>query len=290
MNRVDNTTPEQTELTRKRTIESMEHFRRAIDLKNDYDEAYESWGMALLRLHKTDDAIDRLNRAEELAQRLAEPDRSRRLARIYDDLGMAQETRGEIGVAKEMYQRSIAANPRQSRPHYNYGRILEQEQKIDEAIAEYQKAVDINPNSYDSQYRLGHLLLLQKKTDDAMDHLRRAIELNEDFAEARMDYGTALARGGFIDEAAEQFLAAAQLRPHDGDSYAMLGFLAGQRGHLEQARKYFQIALEAEPGNSKAKLGLARIDDAIRKATTRGAAPPLLGPTTAAARTTQPAP
>jgi Flp pilus assembly protein TadD len=166
-----------------RSVEAIEHFQKAIEIKPDYAEAYYNLGVVLDRQGKPGEAIDHYQKALEI-----KPD----YAEAHNNLGILLTKQGRTAEAIEHYRRAIELNPNRAEFYNNLGNLLTLQSHLAEAISNYQKAVEINPDFAAAHFNLGSVLVLRGRYTEAIGHFRKALELKPDDAKARQSLDAAL--------------------------------------------------------------------------------------------------
>jgi arylsulfatase A-like enzyme/Flp pilus assembly protein TadD len=213
---------------------AIDQFKRALELKPDYDlvvinmaNAYRALGRdqeamvgyrrfmeldpknAQIRYEAAQILIDggRLEEArKELTQALAlEP----KLAAARNALGVLALRRGDLAGAEREIRAAIAEKADVRLAHFNLALLAEQQGDLPRAIAEYQQEIALHANNYKAAFNLGRLYEKAGDREGQLRELRRAIDLNPGFAEGyfflakayldreqQLDEAVALARKG----------------------------------------------------------------------------------------------
>ena len=67
---------------------------------------------------------------------------------VHLDLGVALKGKGQLDEAIACYQKAIALDPKDAKPHNNLGLALYDKGQLDADIACYKKAVELDPQNY----------------------------------------------------------------------------------------------------------------------------------------------
>jgi arylsulfatase A-like enzyme/Tfp pilus assembly protein PilF len=232
---------------RRQYTRAIEQFKRALELKPDYDlvvinmaNAYRALGrdqeamvgyrrfMALdpknaqIRYEAAQILIDggRLDEArQELTQALAlEP----KLAAARNALGVLALRRGDLAGAEREIRAAIDEKPDVRLAHYNLALLAEQQGDVPRAVAEYKKEVELHANSYKAAFNLGRLYERAGDRQGQIAEYRRAIEMNPSFAEGHLFLAKVyLDSGQQLDEAVRLARKGIELDPRG--EYAPLG-------------------------------------------------------------------
>jgi Flp pilus assembly protein TadD len=168
-------------------VEAEAAFRKAIELRPHYPEAYTNLGNALGGQGKLPEAVAAYRKGIEL-----KPDD----AAAHYNLGNALAHQGKAAEAVAAYRQAIQLRPDYPAAHNNLGLVLAKQGKAAEAVAAYRQAIQLKPDLAAAHYALGIALADQGKAAEAVAAYRQAIELQPDFAEAHCNLGQVLGRQG----------------------------------------------------------------------------------------------
>ena len=129
------------------------------------------WGVALLQMEKSDEAIVHFQKALEVR-----PDD----AKCHNDLGNALMRKGRTDEAMIQYQKALAIQPDFDLALFNYGCALLQKGESDRAIAHFQKALAIQPDFAEAHITLAGALLQKGQVREVLAHSRTALKLQPD--------------------------------------------------------------------------------------------------------------
>lgn len=204
--------------------DAIKYFKRALELKPDYDLPVINMANAYRRLGRDDAALagyehyltidpknapvyyqigeiylDRndVSRAEQSFRRALEIDQ--RTAPARNALGAIAVKRGDLATAERETRAAIAIKAKVRLAHFNLGVIAEERGNLPEAEAEYKKELEGYPDGYRAAFNLSRIYEGQKKTNDQIAMLKQSISANPRFAEghfylakAYLDSGTNL--------------------------------------------------------------------------------------------------
>lgn len=234
-----------------RTDEAIAEYRRAIELKPDYQEVVYNLGVALLNAHAPpDETIACFRRAIELKSDHAE---------AHSNLGVALERKGLPDEAIACFRRAIELKPDLVPPHRSLAFALLTKGRTDEAIAEFRRVVEIEPDSAEAHVNLGVGLGAKGLSDESIAEFRRAVEIKPDLLEAHVNLGRALQLKALVDEAIAEFRRAVEIKPDSPEAHAKLGLAMVTKGLLKEAIASYRRSIEIDPGYAEAhvNLGLA---------------------------------
>ena len=161
-------------------------YRRAVELKPSYAEAYHQLGVALTA--PLDEAIACYRRAIGLG-----PDRTNRI-----NLGVALQQQWKLDEAVACHQRALQLKPDSAEIYNNLGAAYQARGELDHAADCYRRALELNCDSAEVYVNLGQVLKLQGKPGEADVCYQQALDTNPNLAEAHFGRGVLrLLRGDF---------------------------------------------------------------------------------------------
>jgi tetratricopeptide (TPR) repeat protein len=163
------------------------------------------------------------------------------------NLGMVEETRGNLERAKEYYLAALRSDPQCCDAHNLLGAVLDREGRREEAMAHYIDALRIEPEYPAAQNNLGSALARQGQLDQAIARFAEAVRLKPEFAVARKNLAKALARTGRVRKALPEYHEAARLAPNDATVRNDYGRVLAQAGQLDLAMARFAEAAKLDP-------------------------------------------
>jgi len=226
---------------------AIDRYKRALELKPDYDlvvinmaNAYRALGRdeeamvgyrrfmeldpknAQIRFEAAQILIDngKLQDAEaELTHALTlEP----KLAAARNALGVVALRRGDAAAAERDIRAAIAEKPDVRLAHYNLALLAEQQGDLQRAIAEYTKEIELHANSYKAAFNLGRVYERVGDRRGQVESFKQAIDMNPSFAEGHLFLAKAyLDQEQQLDEAVRLARKGLELAP--ASEYAPLG-------------------------------------------------------------------
>ena len=216
--------------------EAVEAYRKAIELKpNPY--SYDNLGVALKNQGKNEEAMAAHRKAIEL-----DPTN----ASAHYNLGIMLKSQGKNEEAMASYRKAIQSKPDFSEAYNNLGQILKDEKKYEEAIAAYRKAIALKPNDPNPHFNLGIVLFLQGNAEESVAALRKAVELKPDWTVAYTNLGIALEKQGKNEEAIMAYRKAIELKLEKPFALENLAILLDAKGARKEAREYWERAEKLE--------------------------------------------
>jgi choline-sulfatase len=256
--------------------EAVAQFKRALDLKPDYDLAIINMANSYRRMGQDDAALagyeryvsvdpknayvryqigeiyldrhDSARAESEFAQALAiDP----KLASARVATGVLAFERGQLPQAEQLLKAALALKADVRLAHFNLALIAEARGDDGSAEASYRTELELHPTAYKAAFNLGRLKARQGRMPNAVEFYKKAVDINPEFAEgflylakARLDEGLAL------DEAESYARKGLALEP-DGQTSPLGHFVLGgvlmKRGQAAEAERELAkgLALEA---------------------------------------------
>ena len=151
------------------------YFQRTLQFKPDFAEAWSNLGTAFLKKGQPDDAIGHYRQAAALEPASAD---------LQYNLGRAYASESDWGRAIDYYRAALRIRPAYAKVHNDLGVALAGEGRPDEALAEVGVAIADQPNYPQAHYNCGLILRQLGRREDAILHLREALRLKPDYTEA----------------------------------------------------------------------------------------------------------
>jgi tetratricopeptide (TPR) repeat protein len=187
-----------------RIDEAIHHYRRALELEPELDDARYNMGVALWKLGRVADAMVQFR---EVVSRDPE------YAAAYNNLGQALLSLGRTEEAVGQFRRALELRPSFEVAHYNLGLALAELGRDDEAVEEYRRTLEIEPGFAMAHNNLGTIHHARGRLDEAIRHYRRALEIDSEIKEAHNNLGQALCSQGREEEAIVHYREALRIDP-----------------------------------------------------------------------------
>jgi len=242
------------------------YYRRALQLKPDYDLATINMAHAYRQMGNYDAAITgyeqylrtdpkngyvhyqlgellmdtgKVDKAAEQFNLALESDK--RIAAARNALGVVALRRGDPVTAEREIRAALEQKPDVRLAHFNLALLAEQRGDMQTAIAEYKREVDLHGDAYKAEFNLGKLYEQLGDRQAQLAAFKRAIEMNPGFAEGHLFLAKLyLDLRQNLDEAATLARRGLELAPRS--EYAPLGhyvladILNGQ-GRVDEAAR-----------------------------------------------------
>ncbi|MEP1077882.1 tetratricopeptide repeat protein [Leptolyngbya sp. PL-A3] len=149
-------------------------YEKALEIKTDYDAAWNNRGSALYALGRYKEAIASYDKALEI-----KPD----LHEAWNNRGNALSALGRKEEAIASYEKALEIKPDDHAAWNNRGYALSALGRKEEAIASYEKALEIKPDLHAAWYNKACYYSLQGQVKQAIETLQHVIMLNDKYQE-----------------------------------------------------------------------------------------------------------
>jgi len=126
---------------RDKTYESIDAFRKSLDIDPSYTRSMMALGAVYLSLQRYDEAVEQFERA-------ADDDFFERPWEAYNNLGWTYMQKGNLAMAEVNLERALKQNPNYCPAYTNLGELHARKDRTREAIQSYRKAISLCPGSY----------------------------------------------------------------------------------------------------------------------------------------------
>ncbi|WP_273211054.1 tetratricopeptide repeat protein [Runella zeae] len=239
--------------------EALEDFNNALQIDPYYASAYYNKALSLITVKRYNEAIDDLNKAIQLNSEDYD---------YYYSRGNVLRDIGRIEEAIQDFNKAIELNPEDSNSYNNRGNILKNIGLNKKALEDYNKSIQFNPNNAHAYNNRGVILDNSANYIEAIKDFNKAIEINPNYIEAYNNRGSSLENLGLSNKAIEDFNKAIELNPEYAEAYYSKAFSLDKLGNHLEAIKNYNKAIELKPkfsylfyfnrGNSFKKMGLYR--------------------------------
>ena len=152
--------------------------------------------------------------------------------------------------ARAAFKQNLEAatiNPRDSSAHYHLGLIHQTRGELDLARERFQRAIDIDPEELDAHYQLGRIARAQGRLAEAIGHFEQVVQIDQSHAQQEIwrEIGsTYIAAGQYSDarNVLERFL---DHRPNDPEALYLVGRAHAGLGDSLEATSSMERCIEA---------------------------------------------
>jgi serine/threonine protein kinase/Tfp pilus assembly protein PilF len=228
--------------------EGMSWFRRAIELKEDYADAYNALGLAFAKKEAWDEAIDLYRQSLQHGSKWPH-------VRIH--LGAAYTRTREWDKAIAALDEAIRLQPRNPSAHTQRGNTLREMGRPDEAIDAYREAIRVQPKYADAYNALGATYgMVKGNWSEAIDLYQKSISLDPYAPNVHHNLGVAYAKTRHWDKALAALNEAIRLNPDYHQAHFQLAQTYAQLAQWDAAVAAYQAAMR-EPRYHMARNNLA---------------------------------
>jgi len=166
---------------------------------------------------------------------------------------------GQLGPARQTFERCLALDPAQSEASNDLGALLAQAGDLPAAIERFEAALRTTPDYPDALNNLGYARLLAGQAAEAQRLYEKALALQPDFPEALNNLGLIHGRAGDLARAEPYFRQALERRPDYGEAANNLALVLVGRRDQDGAFRLLTAFLEAYPAYEGTYLTLAKL-------------------------------
>ena len=128
---------------------AIKYYKKALEIKPDYAEAYYNMGIALKDNGDLDAAINSYKKALEIKSDYVG---------AYFNTGNILKDTGDLEAAIDNYKKALEIKPDYAEAYNNIGLVLKDKGDLEEAINSYKKALEIKPDYFEAKENLISLL------------------------------------------------------------------------------------------------------------------------------------
>jgi tetratricopeptide (TPR) repeat protein len=224
-------------LRQSRFAKAEEHYRSALGIYTEFDDARLNLGMAVLQQGRAREAIEHLTTIVEHHPEGVD-------AKV--NLGAAYRMLGEHARAEELLIEVLEIDPRSAKAWNNLGSIALARGHVEEAITRMEKAVALDPNLAILRVNLADVLTAAGRYDEAAVQFEAGYRMDPQLPEARRGWGELALRRGDRATAEREFRAASTGDNPSARAANFLGFLLSRRGDVRGAVEAYELALRID--------------------------------------------
>lgn len=151
----------------------------AIEKNSDYPQFFLTYGIILIHKGKNKDAIENLNRANDLAYDTKD---SFFRSKIYVNRGAAYQKLFNYDEALNDYSEAININENNPNVYMYRGFLYYQTNEYEQALNDFNRVIEIDPENPFAYYNRGMVHLKQQNEDSACEDFHKACELGNNNA------------------------------------------------------------------------------------------------------------
>lgn len=226
-------------LGEQQRYQEAEHaLQRSLDINPGQADAFYFLGLMAKRQGKAEIAIENFVRVLDL---------KRDFELVCGDLCQVLVESGQIGRAKEIVLKGIAACPEMMDLHAQLGSLYAYENDLERAIHCFQEALKLQADHAQVHGRLGEVFRRSNRFEDALASYDKLVALDPNSAEAFNSRGIALGGLDRHEDAVASFQQALALEPRHANALGNLGAMLGCLRRHDDAARAFARLLDIEP-------------------------------------------
>lgn len=175
-------------------------------------------------------------------------------------LGLSAWKSGDPVKSELAFETALSTDPSHVKSLVNLSRVLIEQKRYDEAIDKLTRAGEVDPESATVPRLMARAFAAQQKTDEAIDAYRRAIALDMSDAWSMNNLGLLYLEQGFVEDALPYLAKAVLTKENVAAFHNNLGMALEHQGRFVAAATSYKGALTADPGYTKAKQNLTRVE------------------------------
>ena len=233
----------------------MAAYRKAIEQRKDYDEAWNNLGLVQLDMELVEEAIGSFKQAAAIDPTSAA---------AWRNLGKAYAARNDDAAAATAYEEALKRAPKNRTTRlrlaaaYRTTRLrlaaaYRKTGRVAEAIAGYRALTTDEPRYASAWYSLGIALAAAQEPAEAQKAYETALTLEPEHRAAKKNLGFLFAKAGSLDRAVPLLTAAIDGEPTDTESRVMLAQVLLSQGDRDGCLKQAVLALTQDRRLEEAK-------------------------------------
>jgi len=205
--------------------------RKAVELRDDYPEAWSNLGLVLRAGGSMDEAIKAYRRAVELAPGFVAAELN---------LGISLLLAEQVDQALFCLEAVLQRDPNHLEALLNAGLALHLRGRLGQARRYFEQAIHVDEHNALAWFYLGALLHELDEAEPALDALHKALAFNPGEIEAWVEVASIHEQAGRLDEADTALERAAQIDPRHPAMQLELARLRRRQGKLEEALEWLR--------------------------------------------------
>ncbi|XP_070581695.1 protein O-mannosyl-transferase TMTC3-like [Ptychodera flava] len=234
-----------------RLVEADNLYKKAITMRPDFIEAYINRGDVLLKLNRSQEAVDNYMTALKYEDDNAD---------IYYNLGVIYTEKGERSLALRSFEKALTLNSEHRQSLFNSAVLMQETENPalrPEAISRLNQLLSLDFTNEKVYFNLGMLEMDNKNYETAKMWFDKAIELKEDFRSALFNLALMLTQINRDIEALPYLDNLMKYHPNHSKGLILLGDIYMNKiKSLKDAKKCYEKILEVDPQNIQARHNL----------------------------------
>ena len=182
-------------------------------------------------------------------------------ARVFTNLGLVLEKKGNFDGAIAAYRRAVELDPKRTDALIDLGLIYTKKGWLDDALAQFKAALKIIPDQSGAYNNIGKIYGIRFQLDEALMAFQQALKIDPTRPEPYNNIGKIYFMQGHYDKGLQKIKQCLALNPLYEPAYINRGLALQSQGRYREARADFQKALEINPSDGDAAALVRQIDN-----------------------------
>ena len=227
---------------------SLKEFVNAVNINPNYYEAYNTMGVATLKLGNKNDATELFNTAIKI---------NPSFATAYDNLGIVEMMNGNLDAAESNFMKAMKYNSHNPTAWYHMGQVETRRGNFSKALTWVNHSVHVNPNSSPALTLQGELYLKQGNQAAAINSFKKAQIVKPENIRPYLNLATIYENRADEEFAMEQLKTSLAINPNNQESKLRIANMALHTRKYDQALDYYSKLIGDKNYNEDAVIGLA---------------------------------
>ena len=228
--------------------DAIKEFVKAVNINNNYYQAYNAMGVATLQLGNKDDAKELFNTALKI---------NPQFATAYDNLGNLELINGNLEEAERQLMNSLKYNSHNPTAMYHLAQVAVHQKDYNKALTWLNHSIHINPNSSPALTLQGECYLVQGNQAAAINSFKKAITVKPENSRPYINLANVYERRSDAEFAMEQLKTVLAINPNYSDAIMRVADLSLETRKYQQALDYYSKLLDDKVYGNDAIVGLA---------------------------------
>jgi tetratricopeptide (TPR) repeat protein len=176
------------------------------------------------------------------------------------EMGISQETQGQIGDAIDTYKSLLEINPANTNVVQHLAQLYIQQRRLDEALTLLQQS---GGESLETSRKIGLLFLELERYDEAVTTFEEILKAEPAAHQIRFYLATANEEMEEVDQAIEEFSKIPRESPYYLDALGHLGYLYKEKGTPEKGVALLKDEIKRDPTRVEPYLHLAGLYESM---------------------------
>jgi tetratricopeptide (TPR) repeat protein len=159
--------------------------------------------------------------------------------------------------AVELFEKALAADPKDINAHFDLAVTLSQMEKDDQAIPHYKAVLELNPDIYEAKINMALSLIRAKRAGESIPYLQSAVAQRPAEFDPVLQLADALVSVDRFAEAQAAYEKALTLQPDSAAAESGLGHSLARQGQFKAAETHFRKAAKMDDSYKADLLELA---------------------------------